>query len=351
MFLYKEPDIAVHFSAMLTYQIRPRIFRFQDEQPISFPAQCVLRFHFQPRQAFGTEASGGRTAVKGKAASLFFNLNSGAHWIESKAPLAPLDVTIEEPSQKIILKGNVVEVSGVFDSLAIVENYLSGIYFTLPVLLNVDFADPPIVERVDGEVAGNHFRWELQEWKFPVSLTTQDKQEFRFADAWQRLNLVTGLAPRRLLAALHYFHVAVRLSRLGDRPGEFLSEATLNLSKTLEVLFPPDGDGKTRDSARRGLRRLGIEEASIETDYLPAMALRNEIDVGHVDLSLFTRDQLASIHAYTERAEQAFRQLLQVILAAVAKGEWTPPPYEQGELSAATKAVVARLTSMGTDAV
>jgi hypothetical protein len=295
------------------------------------------------------EAGGGRTAVRAKAAVLIFNMNSGAHSVESKDPLSPLEITIEEPAQKVTLKGTVLEVIGPFESLASVEEYLLGLYFTLPILLNVDFADPPIVERVDGELSGVPFRWELRDWQFPLDLTTQEHQEARFTEAWRRLGLVAGLPPRRLLAALHYFHVAVRLARVGDRPGEFLAEAILNLAKTLEVLFPPGGDGKSREAARRELRELGFEDASIEADYLPVMALRNEIDVGHVDLSLFTRTQLASIHAYTERAERSFRRLLRVVLQATADGSWVAQPYEPHEVSSAAKEVLARLMAAGTD--
>ena len=54
-----------------------------------------------------------------------------------------------------------------------------------------------------------------------------------------------------------------------------MPEMILNLSKVLEVLFPPDGAGRTLDAARRGLTALGFSRTEIEGDYIPAMALRN----------------------------------------------------------------------------
>ena len=39
--------------------------------------------------------------------------------------------------------------------------------------------------------------------------------------------------------------MALRLSRAAATVGEFLAETILNLSKSLEVLFPPSGDAKT----------------------------------------------------------------------------------------------------------
>src|SRR5260221_635501 len=135
----------------------------------------------------------------------------------------------------------------------------------------------------------------------PCTTRLHFPRQQRLATAWERLPLVGDLANRRLLAALHYFHVAVRLNRAGSTSGEFMAEVMLNLAKTMEVLFPPSGDGKNRDAARRGLRDLGYEDSEIESDFLPAMALRNEVDVAHVDLSLFTSSPLQHVHAYTER--------------------------------------------------
>jgi len=44
---------------------------------------------------------------------------------------------------------NVLSVCQKFDSLEQLEETLVSIYFTLPVLLNVPFADPPFVDRVE----------------------------------------------------------------------------------------------------------------------------------------------------------------------------------------------------------
>jgi hypothetical protein len=210
-------------------------------------------------------------------------------------------------------------------------------------LLSVKFADPPIVERIDGTIAATRFRWELLEWRASFRITTQEQQESDAALCWERLGVLSATGRRRLLAALHYFHVACRLSRQGVTAGEFLAEVVLNFAKTLEVLFPPRGDGRTRDAVRAKLAELGFSEVEIEGDYIPAMALRNEIDVGHVDLGLFKRDQLALIHAYVARAEEAFRLLLDRLLTSIVEGKFEVEPYETGPSKAEAIAVVERL--------
>lgn len=328
---------------MLTYQIRPRVFRMDEAlAPPLWPAECVVRFHFAPKQPFGTDSAGGRTTIQGRSAKALFNANNGTHSIESDDPLAPLDVTVEDGTRTVTLRGHVFEVAQKFESLRDLDESISGLYFALPMTLNVQFADPPVIEHVDGEIGASAFRWELQDWRMEYDVTTQSRQEQRFTTAWEHLRLV-GLSNRRLLAALHYFHVACRLGRSGATAGEFVAEVVLNLAKTLEVLFPPGGDGKTRDAVRLGLRQLGYEDEAIESDFVPALALRNQIDVGHVSLALFTRTQLAHIHGYTERAERSFRGLLARALEAAESGKWKPPTYVPSPRDEAIEQVLSRL--------
>ena len=334
---------------MLTYQVRPRVFRLEAEEPLVFPSECEIRFHFQPAQPFGVEAGGGRTAVRSVAATALFNANTGESTVESKQPLSPLDVTIEAPNLIARLDGTTLTVSGMFESLRVVEQTVEGVFFVFPTVLNVPFADPPYIERVDGVIGSVGFRWELSEWRLGYSNTTQETQEQRFGDAWDRMSVVGEPGRRRLAAALHYFHVACRLDRAGRTAGEFVAEVVLNLAKTLEVLFPPEGDGGTRDAARRGLRALGLTVERIESDFIPAMALRNEIDVGHVELGLFKPIHLTAIHAYVERAENAFREMLEILLTQVASGEFEIAHHELQPPSDGALKVVGRLQECLTD--
>lgn len=312
-------------------------------QALAFPAECELRFHFQPPHPFGLQAGGGKTCVRAVEARAIFNANTGHSTIESASPLAPLEVIIESPDTFTSLEGTTLTVTRMFASPDEVREWTESIYFGLPALLNIPFADPPFVERVDGTLAGHSFRWELAQWRAEWRTTTQEKQESDFATAWDRMALLAAPGKRRLLAALHYFHVACRLARAGETAGEFMAEVILNLAKTLEVLFPPEGDRLSRDSARRGLKLLDYSEDEIEASFIPVMALRNEIDVGHVELGLFKPEHLAAIHAYTERAEGEFRSMLDKLLAAVESGKLEIAHHELGPPSTSALGVVWRL--------
>jgi hypothetical protein len=329
---------------MFTYQVRPRIFRHKHGDEIKLPADCEIQFHLRPLQSFGCEAGNGRTLVRNEPAKLLFNANSGEHFAISQSPLPRLDVTINESGGRIVqLSGNVLSVQQHFTSLRELEETLISVYFAFPALLNVSFADPPFVERVDGTVGSVGFRWELDDFCFLFETTTLEKQESSVCTAWERMGCVSEARRGRLIAALHFFHVACRLNRQGSTPGEFMAEAVLNFSKVLEVLFPADGDGKSRDAARAGLKRLEFTEAEIEGSFIPAMALRNEIGVGHTQLGLFTMEQLRVIHAYTAQAETAFRKMFDRLLKAIEAGPFDVEPHVLESASPTAVAIVERI--------
>ena len=328
---------------MFTYQVRSRVLRTQGTQLPQFPVHGAVNFYLSPPQPFGAEAGGGHTAVRATAARALFNANTGKHSIESNPSLQPLDVTLSAPDQEVRLSGAKLTVAQNFDSLKSLADLLEGVYFVVPALLAVEYADPPLIERVDGELDGIPFRWELDDWKGRFLTTTQQRQEEAFATAWARLSLFTASGNRRLMASLHYFHVAARLARAASVAGEFLPEMILNLAKVLEVLFPARGKVESLDSARLGLEDLGYSKEDIEADYLPAIALRNHIDVGHVGLAIFKPEQLKLIHGYTERAEQTFRALLADILKRVENGTYTVEPYEVSPAAGSALKVIEKL--------
>ena len=73
------------------------------------------------------------------------------------------------------------------------------------------------------------------------------------------------------------------------------------------------------------------------------MALRNEIDVGHVELGLFKMDQLKIIHAFTERAETAFRIMFERLLKTIEEGKGDISAYEGGTPRKKAVALIERL--------
>lgn len=323
---------------MLTYQVRPRVFRITGHQKPEFPAEVEVSLYLQPLQPFGMAAGGGSTAVLETRANMQFNANIGQHFVGSETPLMPLEVVIEEPVRLVSLKGNCLTVKEHCQDYKKLIELVESLYFGLPLLLAVEFIDPPIVERVAGRIGSAPFSWELSDWQVRFDITTQEHQEQRVATAWNRFNILSVPHLRRLIAALQYFHVACRLKREAKTPGEFLAEALLNFCKVLEVLY-----GSNRDQVRRSLAELGYNSEEIERDFTPAMLLRNSMDVGHPSLALFTSRQLETLHRYADRAERAFRVFLQKVFEAIESGRTDIPPYETESVDAETQRTIERL--------
>lgn len=328
---------------MLTYRVRPRVFRLDEEATISFPCPTRATIHLLPNQPFGAEAGGGRTAVRAKAATARFNANTGHHSIESKQPLAPMEVSLVGDFDRVEVRGSAVSLEFEATSLENAHRRIEAYYFVLPMMLGLHFADPPYVERVEGTLGAVPFRWELAKWAGRFTLTTQEEQEQRVLAALDGLHVVADPGRRRLLAAAHYTHTACRLLAASFTPGEFLAEAILNFAKVLEVLFPPSKDKGTLDAARAGLAGLGYSEDAVEGAFIPALVLRNGFDSGHADLTIFTPKQLSVIHDYAEGAEESFRELLRRVIERVGGGGASIAPGDASRPDAAQLRVLERL--------
>jgi hypothetical protein len=300
---------------MLTYQLRERTFLLEGGSTLDFPNTVYIEFLFCPAEALGTHSGRGRTVSRGSVAKFRYDANTGRSYVDSIPPLGPLNVTIERPDITIRLKGNRLYIRTYCEEVNDLIGLLNAVYYGLPPLLNLDLGESPIIKRVNGKVGKTAFCWAHKLQRSHFQVTTQEMQREKVNSAWLNMELFNTHPPRRrILAALQHFYAACRLSEAGNCPSDFMAEVLLNYCKVLEVLFPPKGDRRTREAVRIGLDKLDYSKDEIESKFLPVMALRNEIDVGHIKLSLFDRKQLNILHAYTDEAEQYFRLMLQRLI-------------------------------------
>lgn len=271
--------------------------------------------------------------------------NTGRQAVEAAKAFDPVDVSTEYENLTVCFNGNVLRLEGHYDSLQELNGAVEAVHYLLPVLLSLDFVDAPVVEKVVGTVGGVPFVWGLFGGHQAFDVTSTERQEKRLVDAWNRLLAVAPLEQRRVAAALNYFHVACRLERAGHAPWEFLSETLLNLSKVPGDALPPDADTGTIDAARRGLSKLGIDDATIETDFVPVIALRNSLDVGHPSLAMFKQEHLAILHRFCESVEEPFRKMLAHVLDRLRDGTLDLAPYEKSEPSRNAVSIIEQIGS------
>lgn len=301
---------------MLQYQVRGRIFRSLQEGKLDFPNDVSVQFVWAPEPPFGLVAGPSRTLALGSYGQAPPGVDTGRYLWSSDVPFGPLDVGLDMATTSFEMSGHRLTMTGRFETLEDLASRIELIYYRLPLLLNMDFVDSPLVVRVSGRIGRIPFDWILNRLNGVLDVTSKERQEERIRVAFGRLPL---LEHRRLLSALHYFRQACRLERAGHAPHDFTAEILLNLAKILEVLF----HGDDRDGARLGLRNLGYSDEEIEKQFIPAMLLRSKIDVAHASLTRFSPEERLVLHAYAERAEVHFRELLQRVCDALDKDSLT----------------------------
>ena len=287
----------------------------QDQKAFVFPNKVEIEILFEPSSQFGNAVKNGRTVRQGSKAHFVYDANTGRTWISSDPSLKPLDTTVEWKNLKLQLKGNKITGKVKCNTRKDLIELLETLHYTLPFLLNLEFAEPPIVRYTKGKIGDAEFTWELEEKNALFDVTNEDVQEKRVLDSFLRINQLTS---RRLLAATNYFYVARRLSEAGNSPFEFMAETVLNLCKVLQVLF-----GESRDKVRHELLKCGYSKDGIEKKFIPLMVLRTEFDVGHVSLTIFKQKQLNALYKFLDNAELNFKELLKRVFEKAKNKEYS----------------------------
>jgi hypothetical protein len=199
----------------------------------------------------------------------------------------PLDVRILDDGVTVHMDGTSLKVEFECRDRETLLGMLGTLRYLLPLLLNVEFADPPVIVISSGRVGDVEFNWQVERTAGPFEVVDQHVQEAKITAAWGRLALIADGGNVRLRTAAYYFYEACRLEQAGSAVSEFLAEILLNLAKTLEVLFPVTDQRGSRDTVRAKLHALGYSDEDVESYFLPAMALRDELDVAHINLASF----------------------------------------------------------------
>lgn len=311
---------------MLYQRLRAREFGNRRGPAPQFPAEAEVRFSLLPPWAFGVKDGGSLSRAafcevnpasgKREGSVLHADKHRGRAWATSPNPLKPLEVCLKGPDQMYTLRGSELVMNIRANSSIDLDTKIQRIYYWLPVYLNLDFADPPTISSVEVQIGPSVALWVpkmIAGVIFPGDQVTQTEY---VKSALSRV-LLEDAAEARLLAALEYFYSATRLTTLGETPGEFLGEVILNFAKILEVLFGAF-EGKTTgsiDRARAGLSWLKYSDETIEDAFIPAIALRNSLGVGHPGLAQIPPGDLEAVHWYADSAEGKFRELIKRVIA------------------------------------
>ena len=161
---------------MFTYQIRKRKLLLKEGQKLIFPAEVEIVLQLGPVRQFGC-CGEGTTLIFGASYDIMPDLHRGRGSVISPSGLNPLNVFLEEPGGRIEMNGNQLHIHEHCHSALKLEERIQDLFFGIPILLNIEFFEPPIVEKVFGRVREVEFEWVIGTIPIPIDLTTQDDQE------------------------------------------------------------------------------------------------------------------------------------------------------------------------------
>jgi hypothetical protein len=330
---------------MLAFAAKPRILRIRDGHTITIPSEVTLTLTLSPPWLFGAGVEGSQFVVGGSTGvSIFFNANNGRWHLSGGTQPPPLRASCDDINGlQIRINGNVASATFWATTVEDIVGNADWLLYGLPAMLNTQLQHPCVVERLVGKTPQGEFGYEVVDIKFHVDIVTEQGQNELAADALRLLSFLDENDHRRLLAGLIYFYRATRLLASGNTRWEFMAEAVLNLTKSLESIFPPAGDGKTRGAVRRGLVGLGFSTDEIETWFLPALALRDSFDVAHVKLAILSRDQIETLTLYVESAVKHFRRLFQLVAQSARVNRSSVPPYVPDQTDTASLRVITQI--------
>ena len=244
---------------------------------------------------------------------------------QSIPSLKPLEVTVQWPSARLELKGDVLRYERRCNDVEDLVASIQAFQYLFPALLNVDFPEPPHIVSISGRVDNVPFRWIYRYVESPFAPVTADLLEQFVVSAVGRLGMVQETSQRRLMASLRYFHVAARLLTAGTSIWEFMPECILNLCKALQVLL-----GEKNDEIRKQLVQLGYSAKDVEDDFIPLLLLRNQFDVGHPRLAVLNSAQREVLYSYLANVVRNFQHLFRRIFDRLKEGTYSV--REPGEM-------------------
>ena len=277
---------------------------------VVWPSTTSIRASLSPLDVFGVPTKNRPRTLLVRAApdvQIFFNSNNGRTEVESSIFLSPLSykqmfsnkINISFDKNLLVIQSEVV-------SLEDLKSILIFIEYHLPAYFSIEMSTYITVEEIVGEIGSNFkFRYELNEFKAIIFTSTEKRRKNHIDEALTFSQLTTPSAARFVLACIYYQQALRFLSPLESKiPSLNMAEVLLNLAKCLEILFG------NRDGVRKACKMLGYNSEQIESQIIPLLLGRNELDIAHAVGSRIPYECIDILLNYGNRALLNVRSVL-----------------------------------------
>lgn len=310
---------------------RRRVARqsFGSMEAVTWPTNVTLTAKLRPEDFFGpTDTSEHRSfMVRAKPGQRFyFNFGNGESSLFSEHHLSNLSCEqVLSNGVRLIIDGAKLTAQFEGDSLSDVYAVVQHIEFYILPMLSVCADIPFSVEALEAQIGADcRVEYHLPDLTVSAIIFSDEYRDSCVNEALAAANLWNDSVPRLVIACM-YYQQAVRLRSPNETrvAGLNVAEAVLNLSKVLEVLF---GD---HDAVRLGCRSLGLTNEQVESQIIPLLLARNQLDIAHPVVTRLDETHLSALRGYLDRAQQNVRTVLLRTIRAVETGVFHLTPVEE----------------------
>ncbi len=335
-FDWQKLPIHIIVFVMLTYDLNSFSVVFEDKGSIKLPSLVRLDVELGPETLFGIKDGFTRACFTGgNVSEIFIDFEKGTQGCRNV--LKPEDFHGEftcpeakSKDEKDVFKEYKIEMVGNVLSLSLdcENNKDFGILLYLarylaPASLSLELWESVFVKRISGVCGDRPFKLRLPTYGNLMSVIRPGDVAKRIDYAFGNLHALRLIQNPRLKAALHYYHVACRLTAVGETVWEFVPEIVLNYVKILEVLF-----GDNRENVRMQLEALGYDADKIETSFIPILLLRSHFDIAHARLSSPQKIDVPDVSKFILNVEVQIGDLIRKVIQKSKSGEFELLPAD-----------------------
>lgn len=313
-----------------------------DLPPIVWPAEVELTFRLKPGDLFGMpDARAPRSSLVGKT-EFSIDFRTGKYGIIETGNLPPFRFEIKLDAGSLAINGNVAYLKASAESEAHLVSLMHWTSAALTEFLSVQLGIFTEVDSLAGVVAGRKVDALYPAQSYSILLADLDAEfrDERVRCAFQGPSEENPSYPR-FLVSTRYFHHALRFiapTEVNYVPYSAHAEVLLNLAKAIEILF----DTAKRDVLRKILPSHGYTTEQIESQILPILIVRNEIDVGHPTSGDVSPEDVAALRRFVDRSIKNVAAILQNVWRSICAGETVLKPLP-GSGAADRAKLVAKL--------
>ena len=308
---------------------------------IDWPADVELIFRLKPGDLFGViNTTVPRSSIVGET-KFSLDGNSGKFMVLDTGLLPAMNFDALFQEGTLTIRGQEAVLKATVQSEAKLEILVNWISASLSQLLSVQLGSFVDIESLSGVVAGQNVSALFPAESYSLLLASVDisARHEKVQSALFSPSIENPSYPR-LIASTRYFHHALRIvapQEVSYVPYCVYAEVVLNLAKSIEILFGP-----SRDQLRARLGELGYSNTQVETQIVPIMVVRNDMDVGHPSSGDAYPGEVAVLRKFVDRAIQNVTTLLQNVSQHICQNpSFLTPLSNKGETDRAN--LVAKL--------